>query len=279
MQPQSVKSKGSIEYEYGSDSNFDGPYFRGPSNHGLSENQIEKILQSKSTAEETTQTDSLPTQPTAEAYTNSGNGKFPNADVPNSEKLNNHGFSNIVIEQQIEKFPRPTSTAEKITEGDDIPPQPTAETYTDSGYASNTARPPKLMQIHTSAEESDIQECTENDDDVKSIYSDASSLPILRKTGYINELANEFAQVIQPYQVSDDILDRIFEVLPDLLKTFALSFGHPLSNGMQRDVMVFIHRYRRSVISSARWENYRLTNLLCQGYRDYIQRPSSNRRH
>ena len=68
----------------------------------------------------------------------------------------------------------------------------------------------------------------------------------------MNELANELAEAIQPYELSDDIRGRIFEVLPELLKAFALSFGHPLSNAMQRDVMVFIHRYRRSVIRLTR---------------------------
>jgi hypothetical protein len=163
-----------------------------------------------------------------------------------------------MTELQIEESAKSKSIAEETIQGDNIPLQPPVETYTDSGYASNTTRPAKPLQMHTqlnqagsvSADDSVTQEPMDYEDEAKSIYSNASSLPILRKTGYMNELADELAQAIQPYQISGDILERIFEVLPELLKAFALSFGHPLSNGMQRDVMGFIHRYRRSVIVS-----------------------------
>jgi hypothetical protein len=202
--------------------------------------------------------DEILLQPAAKGYIDPGYGKFPNADNSYSAQSDNHELSNIMTELQIEESAKSKSIAEETIQRGNIPLQPPAETYTDSGYASNTTRPTKPLQMHTqldqtgsvSADDSGIQEPMDYEDETKSIYSNASSLPILRKTGYMNELADELVQAIQPYQISGDILERIFEVLPELLKAFALSFGHPLSNGMQRDVMVFIHRYRRSVIVS-----------------------------
>ncbi|KAH8697125.1 hypothetical protein BGW36DRAFT_296399 [Talaromyces proteolyticus] len=163
-----------------------------------------------------------------------------------------------------------TSTIEEDIQGGSPQLQPTAEVYTDSGYASNITRALKPLQIHTQVHQtekiaadymgmgSDSTPPSHNEsleqpgqnDEVESIYSDVSSIPFLRKAGYISELADELAQVIQPYQPNDDILQRIFEVLPELLKAFALSFGQRLSTTMQRDVMVFIHRYRMEIVKT-----------------------------
>ncbi|KAI7977140.1 hypothetical protein EIK77_005345 [Talaromyces pinophilus] len=136
-----------------------------------------------------------------------------------------------------------------------------AEAYTDSGYASNTTRAFKLSEVagqtdyvgtgsrSLSAMGEDHQ-CTEQEYDTKSIYSDASAIPPLTKARYIEGLADDLAQAIQPYQLHDKDLRQFFGILPELLKAFALTFGHHESATMHRDVMVFIHRYRRQIVKT-----------------------------
>lgn len=140
----------------------------------------------------------------------------------------------------------------------------TSETYTDSGYASNTTRALKssemLGQVHQteehSADHSEIEsrsvcsldgnvQLMEQEDDVASIYSDASTIPTMTKARYIDGLADDLAQAIQPYHLNDEVFQQIIEKLPELLKAFALTFGHHDSGTMHRDVMVFIHKHRR----------------------------------
>jgi hypothetical protein len=117
----------------------------------------------------------------------------------------------------------------------------TTEAYTDSGYASNTTRTTKPVEVHTQPYQT---EGMEQEDEVKSIYSDVSGIPGLTTAGYIDVLADDLAQTIQPYQPKGEILQQIFEILPELLKAFALSLGYYFPGAMPRDVMVFIHRYR-----------------------------------
>jgi hypothetical protein len=135
----------------------------------------------------------------------------------------------------------------------------TAEAYTDSGYASNTTRALKPTEVLGQSNQTDIEsrslssldeslQSTGEQDEITSIYSDASTIPTLTKARYIEGLADDLAQAIQPYQLNDQILQQILELLPELLKAFALTFGHHESGTMHRDVMVFIHRYRRYVM-------------------------------
>ncbi|QGA14415.1 hypothetical protein EYB26_002068 [Talaromyces marneffei] len=143
------------------------------------------------------------------------------------------------------------------------------ETYTDSGYASNSARASKSLEVlgqvsqaeglsphvadiesrSASSLDENIQR-TEQEDDVASIYSDASTIPTFTKARYIDGLADDLAQAIQPYQLDNEIIQQLVEKLPELLKAFALTFGHHESGMMQRDVMVFIHRYRRQIVKT-----------------------------
>lgn len=158
------------------------------------------------------------------------------------------------------------------------------EAYTDSGYASNTIRAPKLSEIpgqlqqveegstndagtelHSLPENERILQSTEQEDEVRSIYSDASTIPTLAKTRYINGLADDLIQAIQPYKLDDEALEQIFELLPDLLRDFALNLGLLVSSTMHRDVMVFIHKYRRQIAERSKerysWEEIEYNNV------------------
>lgn len=152
------------------------------------------------------------------------------------------------------------STVDNDTQSFDRQRPFTAEAYTDSGYPSNTTRALKPTEVLGQSNQTDIEsrslssldesfQSTDEQDEITSIYSDASTIPTLTNARYIIDgLADDLAQAIQPYQLNDQILQQILELLPELLKAFALTFGHHESGTMHRNVMVFIHRYRRYVM-------------------------------
>jgi hypothetical protein len=106
--------------------------------------------------------------------------------------------------------------------------------YTDEGYVSLANNTSKTQ--HTE----DL-----NSDSASTIYSDASSLPVSAKESYISELANDLLRIFPSEEPDRQTLERISMILPGLLRTFALKVGQHEPTQMHRDVMVFIHRYRK----------------------------------
>jgi ankyrin repeat protein len=106
------------------------------------------------------------------------------------------------------------------------------EPPTDSGYASGATGRNNISE--------DAQS-----DDIGTVYSDASSLPAWDHGSYISELANSLLHEIRSEQPDDTTLEQISQILPELLKAFALKVGHNASTQMHRDVMFFIHKHRR----------------------------------
>ncbi|KAF7157796.1 hypothetical protein CNMCM6106_003925 [Aspergillus hiratsukae] len=158
----------------------------------------------------------------------------------------------------------------------DVPPSFTAGTFTDSGYAStkhgmsSKARSGDVENVSQVAgehltrsndpsdcitvAEPDPMEVAEDTEqaEVSSVYSDASSISDEKREMFISELAEEFANVVRPYQPDEQSWQRISELLPELLRGFAFRFGHNASSQMYRDVMVFIHKHRRNVAMAFR---------------------------
>ncbi|KAE8315062.1 TEA/ATTS domain family-domain-containing protein [Aspergillus transmontanensis] len=91
---------------------------------------------------------------------------------------------------------------------------------TDPGYTS-------IEQLKTPQRQSSLQV-----DAARTIYSDTSSATTLQKESYISELADGL------------FTKRIFQILPELLRAFALKVGHNAPSQMHRDVMFFIHKNR-----------------------------------
>jgi hypothetical protein len=79
----------------------------------------------------------------------------------------------------------------------------------------------------------------------RTVYSDASGLFAWDNERYISELANSLSSNLRSGQLDGTTLEQIFEILPELLKAFALKVGHSASTQMHRDVMFFVHEYRR----------------------------------
>ena len=142
--------------------------------------------------------------------------------------------------------------------------------HTDSGYASanNKSRaqtqdvPSKADQTSlekmehqsgTAAHQDEILSITVDDhqadtelDESRTIYSDASSVGVVRKESYIAELADDlFNKVCPPRERDVEVMKRISEILPELLKAFALKLGYDAKGKVHRDIMYFVHKNRR----------------------------------
>ena len=80
----------------------------------------------------------------------------------------------------------------------------------------------------------------------RTIYSDASSLPLRKMEAYISELAGDLFSKFRSLLLSDvETMESISRVLPELLKAFALRVGYNAPTQMHRDVMFFVHKNRR----------------------------------
>ncbi|KAI9764589.1 MAG: hypothetical protein M1840_008318 [Geoglossum simile] len=121
-------------------------------------------------------------------------------------------------------------------------------------------------------------ECAQNPedqelDDNRTDYSDASSLPPLEGEGYISGLADDLFSKARSEQPDSQIMERIFGVLPELLKAFALKVGHPAPTQMHRDVMFFIHKYRSDIVGSFKDRYSHEENLADNRTRDPDKMP------
>ncbi|KAH6869157.1 hypothetical protein B0T10DRAFT_418901 [Thelonectria olida] len=76
--------------------------------------------------------------------------------------------------------------------------------------------------------------------------SETSTLPPPRNTGYITDLATELFHAVKPYESHRKTFERISDMLPDLLRSFALKLGHKAQSQLHRDVSFFVHKYRRN---------------------------------
>ncbi|KAF4442817.1 hypothetical protein F53441_11645 [Fusarium austroafricanum] len=131
------------------------------------------------------------------------------------------------------------------------PTTPTA-TITDSAYVSasfvDSSGMPKSNTL-VSGELS--EESTGHDiDDLATEYSYASSTTSSRQKVYILELANDLYDRIKPEDPGQITQEKVDAVLPKLLKAFALKVGHCAPTQMHRDVMAFVHKYRREITTA-----------------------------
>ncbi|KAE8375758.1 hypothetical protein BDV26DRAFT_294768 [Aspergillus bertholletiae] len=89
-------------------------------------------------------------------------------------------------------------------------------------------------------------------DSGQSVYSVGSVVPAAAKESYIGLLAADLAKKICHHLSDAEDLEMICSLLPRMLQEFALSFGGHRSAQPYRDIMVFVHRYRRYVGPPAR---------------------------
>ncbi|KAG5827097.1 hypothetical protein H9Q74_002807 [Fusarium xylarioides] len=140
-------------------------------------------------------------------------------------------------------------------EGVDDAPQETrpvpAAPPTDSGYASVSTMEIELDSLRKHGDQAaaeSAQELDESDvDDTATEYSNMSSTTSSRKQQYIGELAGDLFRKISWLKVDKKTQTEVLAILPELLQAFALKLGHDAPTQMHRDVMAFVHRYRRDI--------------------------------
>ncbi|KAB8201680.1 TEA/ATTS domain family-domain-containing protein [Aspergillus parasiticus] len=131
--------------------------------------------------------------------------------------------------------------------------------FTDSGYASTKLDKYGHIQStrdiqtelpagpgYASAEQPEVPQTQSfvHVDAARTVYSDTSSVTSLQREGYISELAGDLFTKVCSWQPDSQTMERITEVLPELLRAFALKVGHNAPSQIHRDVMVFIHKNR-----------------------------------
>jgi len=119
----------------------------------------------------------------------------------------------------------------------------------DSGYVSMGTEPMKHPMLKTIEERAGTTAANHQDPvgvnlETQTVYSDAQSLlqhPEIDK--YISAFANELFHGL-PADFDANDLDMISPTLLDLLKAFAVRFGHQDSRRMSRQLMYLVYRFR-----------------------------------
>lgn len=140
---------------------------------------------------------------------------------------------------------------------------PNFESVTDSGYASlptheykgsaQTTERNENQQFHSNGSDTNYTKLLGNEDqpvdDTGSVYTTGPDIPPSKKDAYISLLADDLLNKALMEKPDEESLDRICEALPRYLKTFAMKVGSSDSASIYRDVMVFVSRYRRLVVT------------------------------
>ncbi|KAI9854954.1 MAG: hypothetical protein M1813_000619 [Trichoglossum hirsutum] len=134
--------------------------------------------------------------------------------------------------------------------------------FTDSGYGSAGVVALKLPYEIQPGVLEDINEVLENDSDMpdaeedfdaQTLYSDTSSLRDPMISNYISGFAEELCSTL-PSRFGEGDLARTYQVLPELLKAFAVKFGRSSPTPMHQQVMYFVYKYRNQIIEHIQHE-------------------------
>ncbi|KAK8868422.1 pfs domain containing protein [Apiospora arundinis] len=86
--------------------------------------------------------------------------------------------------------------------------------------------------------------------DTNTVYTAAMSLADPRLANHINYLVDDIYKRLRATRWDGSTIERLVTTLPSVLRTFALGLGYRASSQAHRDVMVFIHRFRRSIANT-----------------------------
>jgi hypothetical protein len=83
-------------------------------------------------------------------------------------------------------------------------------------------------------------------DDARTVYSDTLTMDGSIKEAYVNELAHELFKAVSTFRLDSISMRRVADAIPGSLKAFSSRLGCTSSSQqVQRDVTVFIHKYRQ----------------------------------
>lgn len=114
----------------------------------------------------------------------------------------------------------------------------------DTEYTEYTHEDSVFVKSQSPAEKQDVQNPGLYTADTIYSASETATLPPLRDKGYIDDLAADLFSTVKSYESNRETLERISEVLLDLLRAFALKLGHKAQTPMHRDVSFFVHKNR-----------------------------------
>ncbi|KAH8172227.1 Pfs domain protein [Sarocladium implicatum] len=126
--------------------------------------------------------------------------------------------------------------------------------HTDSGYASLKRTMDKMRNMNTDPGAVDVDQAAiaPGFGDAATEYTDADSVGTLKRELYISDFAEDlFAKILDLHPEPEDV-ERISELLPDLLKAFALKLGFHAPTPVYGDVVYFVHKYRSAIANAFR---------------------------
>ncbi|KAJ3578823.1 hypothetical protein NPX13_g1746 [Xylaria arbuscula] len=115
----------------------------------------------------------------------------------------------------------------------------------DSGYA--TLSHASRMQVEQSTLAIDG---VGDDNDMQTVYTEFSSHSDVRTESYIDMFADDLFRKIGGRQLNAQMVQKLSNSLPTLLKALALTIGYQSQTQVQRDLMVFIHKQREAITRS-----------------------------
>ncbi|KAK3990798.1 hypothetical protein QBC44DRAFT_368771 [Cladorrhinum sp. PSN332] len=172
-----------------------------------------------------------------------GHGLEMHAPVGSSDTLHVHGRSSVA----------PTDIRSQYSSG--------AYAYTvggtDSGYASlprGLSKPPDTRAADSLV--GDTHQEASSDIDISSsegrsyaatVYSEAPNLNQNSLDVYKSELADSLSNRLQAIELTRDRKGRMADLLPDMLRRFALRLGQHSTNKSETEIMYFVHKYRHEI--------------------------------
>ncbi|KAI0402500.1 hypothetical protein F4802DRAFT_575304 [Xylaria palmicola] len=137
-----------------------------------------------------------------------------------------------------------TTTGQGTIHPVEIDPSPS-----DSGYATlSYSNLDRLVNAGHDINDND----NDNDNDNETVYSEVAGSSGMRTESYVEALADDLFVKVRGEQISPQMLGKLSEALPTLLKTVALNIGYKNRTQIQRDVMIFIHKQREAITTAFR---------------------------
>ncbi|KAF7557396.1 hypothetical protein G7Z17_g648 [Cylindrodendrum hubeiense] len=120
-------------------------------------------------------------------------------------------------------------------------------TFTDSGYGS-VLNPNHSTNIALpEARNKNISDAIDVDDSMTT-YSAATTVTPHLAQQYISEFSNDFHSRFKRY-IDGKTWSSVFEILPGLVKAFAIKLGHESSSPLNRNIMYFLHKHNREIVN------------------------------
>jgi hypothetical protein len=151
----------------------------------------------------------------------------------------------------------PNPLAEHLSMNENSLPVDTASTARDLGYVSKTqgsskhpdrAEPRRLDNLNREPE-APFQQAFQEESPRQGLYTadtvySKSESSNLHDKGYVIDIAAALYESIDWLNLDIPTLKRVSELLPDLLRTFAIKVGYSADTQIQRDIAYFVHKYR-----------------------------------